>query len=202
MVVKNYLFLFLCFLLHVKTNACDCMVPTLETSYKTNDIVFTGKVIRVDSTYTHISTARIFLYTFKVDTFYKGKPEPYSNEITLSSKEFNSCDFTPELHQRYLIFATLDQNGFISTTICDDNRYLEEVPPNVFNKLKQWNMQDANKEIDLVYIDHNEQKIHMLNEVIIDIEKKLKIYQYGFWFSVTVLSVVLMYGVNKRFYKA
>ena len=199
--MKNYIFLFLCFIIQVKANACDCIVPSLDTSYKTNDIVFTGKVIQVDSTYTQISTARIFLYTFKVDTFYKGNPEPYSNEITLSTKEFNSCNFTPELNKSYLIFASLIQNGFISTTICDDNRHLEDVPQNVFNKLQQWNMKDTNKEIDVIYFDHNEQKIYKLNEVIIDAEKKLKIYQYGFWFSITILSIVFMYWVNKRFYK-
>lgn len=201
MIAKNYLFLFLCFLLHVKTNACDCMVPTLETSYKTNDIVFTGKVIRVDSTYTSISTARIFLYTFKVENFYKGKPEPYSNEITLSSKEFNSCDFIPELHQSYLIFASLLQNGFISTTICNDNQELEKISTNVYNKLQQWEIKEAEKEMDIMYYDLKEQKIYQLNEVIIDIEKKLKIYQYGFWFSITILSIGFMYWVNKRFYK-
>lgn len=199
--MKNYLFLFLCFLLQVKTNACSCEVPTLDTSYKINDIVFTGKVIGVDSTYTHISTARIFLYTFKVDTFYKGKPEPFSKEITLSTKEFNSCDFTPELNQSYLIFASLNQNGFISTTICDYNRDLDEVSQNIYHKLHQWDIKDTNKEIDIMYFDHKEQKIYKLNEIINDVEKHLKIYKYGFWLSTTILSIILMYWVNKRFYK-
>lgn len=119
--MKYFLFLLLSLFIQVNVHACDCIAPTLDTSYKTNNIVFTGKVIGVDSTYTQISTARIFLYTFKINTYYKGKPYPYSNEITLSNKEFHSCNFTPELNQSYLIFSSLNQNGFISTTICDYN---------------------------------------------------------------------------------
>ena len=84
------------------------------------------------------------------------------------------------VNKSYLIFASLNQNGFISKTICDDNRDLEEVPQNVYNKLQQCKIEDSKKEIDFMYIDHNEQKIYKLNEVIIDAEKKLKIYQYGF----------------------
>lgn len=56
--------------------------------------------------------------------------------------------------------------------------------------------------MDIMYFDHNEQKIYKLNEIIIDLEKKLKIYQYGFWLFTTILSIVFTYWVNKRFYKA
>lgn len=46
-----------------------------------------------------------------------------------------------------MIFASLLQNVFISTTIGEDNRELDEVSPNDYNKLQQFEIKEAIKEM-------------------------------------------------------
>jgi hypothetical protein len=69
------------------------------------ELVFKGKITKVERDHTH-PPAEVYIVTFKVETWWKGKPSP---EVRLSwwSTAFFDCDYLPvgNVGEDYLVYA-------------------------------------------------------------------------------------------------
>ena len=97
-----------------------CVTPDASGAFATAEMVFTGKITKVERDKTHTATADKYIVTFTVETWWKGKP---SDEVRVAwwSTAFFDCDYLPvgDVGEDYLVYA----DPSISTTTVQ--------PPNV-----------------------------------------------------------------------
>jgi hypothetical protein len=83
-----------------------CITPDAAPAYAAAEMVFTGKIAKVERDKTHSATADIYVVTFKVETWWKGKP---SDEVRVLwwSTPFSDCDYLPvgDVGEDYLVYA-------------------------------------------------------------------------------------------------
>ena len=98
------------------TLACDCAEPPEQESFRRADVVFEGKVVRVDDAH------RPAVFTFAVQKVLKGSAV---DEISITGTGTN-CDDYFRLNVTYRVYARHFENKLV-TGQCSGNRVLN--PP-------------------------------------------------------------------------
>ncbi|MDM1298621.1 hypothetical protein HXZ94_08910 [Empedobacter falsenii] len=182
------------------TFACDCPYPTIENSFASSDIVFTGKVISIDSSSYSPRGTKNNEYTFEVYSQLKGEKNDYLKRITLINANYSSCNFEPELNREYLIFGQISQTNF-TTTLCKFNKELKDITKNELVLINELNNDFMNNNLYntiILYDDENLNKIEKLNFYNNELLQENKNYKRAFFVTVSLLIILFLIWLNSK----
>ncbi|WP_181347609.1 hypothetical protein [Thalassobacillus sp. CUG 92003] len=107
-------------------SACSCTEPPpAQTAYKTNDAVFSGKIVKIekeDSSGGLQSSLDPVKVLVEVDETWKNASE--SQQIVATAESSASCGFPFEEGEEYLIYAN-EHDGELKTDLCSRTTSLD-----------------------------------------------------------------------------
>lgn len=133
---KILLFLFLIFTIQ-EGYSCSCAPrPSVKYNWKNANEVFTGKIIKIDSSLYGTNGSKIYSYTVRIlesfkEDFHKGR------ELrTFISQDEASCDFMFQAGKEYLIYAKRESHSLV-TSICSRTSLLKNIESAEIEALKK-----------------------------------------------------------------
>jgi hypothetical protein len=178
--------------------ACDCSGrPSIIDSWDSNDQIFIGQVISIDTTNSYNSYGEPFIrYTFIIKENFKGEINNGRNKRTIYSISFGgSCDSQFKLNKDYLVYA-FDYRSFLISSICTSRtEELDRVSQKEIEKLKELHKDYKKSNVILKTLcGPIEKDLEIANKRILDLNKVNKIL-YGI-ISILAVLIVLLTIVN------
>lgn len=102
------------------TFSCDCVITPLLEKYQRSDFVAKIKILKVKQDDNNKDYHDI---DFELINLYKGES---INKIKIASVINTSCSFLPSENTTWLIFASIDRNGFLSSGACSGNEQIDQ----------------------------------------------------------------------------
>lgn len=112
----------LCFLILTAkfTFSCECVSTPLLEKYQRSDFVAKIKILKVKQDDNHKDYHDI---DFELINLFKGRS---INKLKIESLLNTSCSFLPSENSTWLIFASRDQNGYISAGACSGSEQIDQ----------------------------------------------------------------------------
>lgn len=102
-------------LLPMRALACSCLAMTTEERFERADVVFVGQVQKVERPIAQVfGSTRV---TLAAETIWKG-PEQTHFDVE-GGNGLGDCTVAFEVGERYIVFATGNPGGVLSTSVCD-----------------------------------------------------------------------------------
>src|SRR5687768_4833647 len=71
-----------------------CITPDASPAFAMAELVFKGKITKVERDHTHPASEYVYIVTFKVETWWKGKPAPAVRVLWWTTSLFD-CPYLP-----------------------------------------------------------------------------------------------------------
>jgi len=208
------LFLLLVIIFNINTYACSCdEKPSVKQSFYDSKEVFTGKVIRVDSTHFSSYGYKIYLFTIKIINYYKRNSFDKSEEIhtLFSRKNLGMCDFNFKLGKEYVIYEAQDVQRYESimnfATTCSRTALLSNVKKEELDELKQLSKIDIKDVPEIEYIvgvtskefaEYNQLKLQAENTQKLAEQNKYLMILYAIIFIAAIVFFILYIKTKKK----
>lgn len=113
--------LLLCVLMLIakETFSCDCVITPLLEKYSSSDFIATIKILKVIKDENNKDYHDI---EFELINLYKGASV---NKLKIESVLNSSCSFLPSENTTWLIFASKDHKGFLSSGACSGSEQID-----------------------------------------------------------------------------
>lgn len=118
--LKKSLLLFFLILISKETFSCSCINTPLLEKYQRSDFVAKIKITKVIHDENNKDYHDI---DFELISIYKGES---INKIKIASVLNTSCSFLPSENTTWLIFASRDRNGFLSSSACAGSEQIDQ----------------------------------------------------------------------------
>lgn len=120
-------------------SACGCVQignPSPQEAIKTTDLVFSGKVVHIDTVETAINelvgfTKKEIFYTFSIQEVIKGKKRLKQLRIKSGQIDADDCKYIFSLNESYIVFANYSSKSkkrqrSAKTNICTETQEFTE----------------------------------------------------------------------------
>lgn len=103
-----------------KAYACSCAFPETKEKLELYSAVFEGTVIEIGETKSLSPYSQVREYTFAVERAWKGVKD---KEVIITSLDggSNSCGYQFSKDRTYLVYASLDKDDTLLTSLCSNN---------------------------------------------------------------------------------
>ena len=102
-------------LLPMRALACSCLAMTTEERFERADVVFVGQVQKVERPIAKVfGSTRV---TLAAETIWKGPAQTHFD--VEGGNGLGDCTVAFEVGERYIVFATGNPGGVLSTSVCD-----------------------------------------------------------------------------------
>lgn len=107
------------FLLPLKSIGCDCVTTTLINHFQYSEFVATAKIVKIQPNKQNEDYHDIEI---EIINLYKGK---FITSLQIQSVQRSSCAFYTPAGSTWLIFASRDNNGFLSFGACSGSLQMD-----------------------------------------------------------------------------
>lgn len=114
--------LLLCFFMLItkETFSCECISTPLLENYQSSDFIATIKILKVTQ---DANNKDYHDFDFELINLYKGAS---ISKLKIKSVLNSSCSFLPSENTTWLIFASKDNNGFLSFGACSGSQQIDQ----------------------------------------------------------------------------
>lgn len=133
---KILFFLFLIFTIQ-EGYSCSCAPrASVEYNWENANEVFTGKIIKIDSSLYGTNGSKIYSYTVRILESFKEDFHKNRELRTFLSQDEASCDFMFQVGKEYLIYAKRESHSLV-TSICSRTNLVKNVESAEIEALKK-----------------------------------------------------------------
>ena len=186
----------------LKSYSCECSAfPTIEKNWEAANVVFTGKIIKVDSLLYGNNGVKIYSFTVKIIKSYKSEIFPERELRTVISQSSASCDFMFTLGEVYLIYAK-EESQTLACSICSRTNKLKNIEKEEIQTLEKLYSKylSDNSEVRTIRLENNTE--YQIGLVKNSFEEKLKMNEkiiYGLLFlNISLIIIIIIITLRRR----
>jgi hypothetical protein len=202
LIMKKLIVLIIFLFFGLKSYSCECSgFPTIEKNWEAANVVFTGKIIKVDSLLYGNNGAKIYSFTVKIIKSYKSEIFPERELRTVISQSSASCDFMFTLGEVYLIYAK-EESQNLACSICSRTNKLKNIEKEEIQTLEKLYSKylSDNSEVRTIRLENNTE--YQIGLVKNSFEEKLKMKEkiiYGLLFlNILLIIIIIIITLRRR----